>query len=175
MREAKINGTTVRLVKGDITDMEVEAFVFYASEDLKLGTGYGNAIASRAGPSVQRALDEVGGAKTTDVVVTGAGEMKAQHILHAVGPRFMEQDTEAKLRTTIANCFAAAEERGIEQLALPPMGAGFYGLPLDRCAELMVEAVKSYCQGKPALREIVLCALDNREYKPFEARVGELS
>ncbi len=168
MKEVKIKNTTVRLVQGDVTDMEVEAFVFYAAEDLKLGTGYGNAIAMRAGPTVQKALDEVGGAKTTDVVVTEAGEMKASHILHAVGPKFMEQDMEKLLKQTIANLFKVAEEKGFKQVAMPPLGAGFYGLPLDQCTALMVQAVKEYASGDAKVGEVILCALDNREYKPFE-------
>jgi len=72
----EINGCTVRLEKGDITDFEVEAIVFYAREDLKLMSGFGNAIATRGGPTIQKALDEMGEKQIGDVVVTGAGNMK---------------------------------------------------------------------------------------------------
>ena len=88
----KINKTNLRLEKGDITDMEVEAFVFYAREDLKLGTGFGNAIAMRGGLSIQKELDELGEAKVGDVFITSAGSMKAEKIIHAVGPKFQEED-----------------------------------------------------------------------------------
>ena len=174
MKEVKIKGTTVQIMAGDVTDMEVESFVFYAAEDLKLGTGYGAAISMRAGPTVQKALDAMGGAQTTEVVVTEAGEMKAKHILHAVGPKFLEENTPAKLKKTIANLFKAAEEKGFKEVAMPPLGAGFYGLPLDQCADLMLEAVKEYCQGDARVEKVIICGRDNREYKPFEARIGNL-
>ena len=47
--EKKIKGCTIRLVKHDITDFETQAFVYYAQHDLKLGSGFGNAIAARGG------------------------------------------------------------------------------------------------------------------------------
>ena len=174
MKEVKIKGTTVQVLAGDVTDMEVESFVFYASEDLKLGTGYGNAISMRAGPTVQKALDAMGGATPGQVVVTEAGEMKAKHILHAVGPKFLEADSPAKLKTTMANCFKVAEEKGFKELAMPPLGCGFYGLPLDQCADLMLEAVGEYCNGDAKLERLMIVGRDNREYKPFEARIGNL-
>ncbi len=174
MKEVKIKGTTVQVMAGDVTDMEVESFVFYAAEDLKLGTGYGNAISMRAGPTVQKALDEIGGAQLTEVVVTEAGEMKAKHIIHAVGPKFLEEDTPAKLKKTIANCFKVAEEKGFKEVAMPPLGCGFYGLPLDQCADLMLEAVKEYCQGEAKVEKVIVVGRDHREYKPFEARIGNL-
>ena len=134
--ELKTGGGTIRLEKTDITDLEIEAFVYYASHNLALGSGYGTAISMRGGPAVQKELDEKGELKTTEAVASGAGEMKADHIIHAVGPRFQEEDLESKLRTTIVNATKCAEEKGIKKIAFPPMGAGFYGVPLDVSARV---------------------------------------
>ena len=175
MKETRINDKVVRLVIGDITDMEVEAFVFYASHDLKLGTGFGSAIAMRGGQSIQKALDEMEPAETCQSVYTEAGEMKAKHIIHSVGPRHNEPDIEGKLRRTIDGAIKLAEEKGIKQLAFPPMGAGFYGVPLPLCSKVMLEEFAEYFRGEPKLDEIIISALDNREYKPFEAALSALS
>jgi O-acetyl-ADP-ribose deacetylase (regulator of RNase III) len=162
-----INQSTLKLVKGDITDMEVEAFVYYAQSDLKLGAGFGNAIAMRGGPSVQKALDEVGSLELGESVITEAGNMKASYIIHAVGPKFMEAETPAKLKKTILNALNEAEKKGIKKVAFPPMGTGFYCVPLPMSAEVMIDTIKEYFTNHTEIDEVIICPLDNRESRPF--------
>jgi O-acetyl-ADP-ribose deacetylase (regulator of RNase III) len=173
--EKRINQTKLQLEKGDITDMEVEAFVFYAREDLQLGAGFGNAIAVRGGPSIQKALDEIGGAKLGDAIITDAGNMKAKSIVHAVGPKFQEENLEQKLENTMLNVLQAAEAKGIKQLAFPAMGAGFYVIPLDVCARVMLNTIRNYLQNSTSFEEIIIRVLDTREYEPFSAKLETLS
>jgi len=165
-----INGRTLRLIKGDITDLEIESFVYYAQHSLALGSGYGTAISVRGGPSVQEELKQYGTIGTCDAVVTAAGEMKAKYIVHAVGPRFQEEDTESKLRTTIQNALKQAEVKGITAIAFPAMGVGFYGVALPVSARVTLETVKAYLSGPSKIKDIVVCLLDNREYKPFQSQ-----
>ncbi|NQS99386.1 MAG: macro domain-containing protein [candidate division Zixibacteria bacterium] len=167
----KINNSIIRLEMGDITDKEVEAFVFYAQSDLKLGSGFGNAIAMRGGLSISKELEQIGSIKVGEAVVTVAGKLKAQYIVHANGPKFQENDTESKLKETILNSLKAAEEKGIKQMAFPAMGAGFYGIPLPVCADIMIDTIKGYLEGKTNLNEVIICLLDNREYEPFKAKL----
>ena len=94
--EKMINKSKIRLETADITDLDIEAYVYYATEDLQLGSGLGTCISQRGGPSVQKELDEIGSAKLTEAVISVAGEMKAQYIVHSVGPKFMEEDLESK-------------------------------------------------------------------------------
>ncbi|MBU1650738.1 macro domain-containing protein [bacterium] len=169
-----INNHTLSLVTTDITDFEVEAFVFYAREDLQLGTGFGNAISMRGGLTIQKALDVIGKANLTDALVTEAGNMKAKYIVHAVGPKFQEPGIEDKLKTTIFNSMKAAEEKGIKQLAFPSMGAGFYGIPLPVCADIMVTEIKDYLENSATLEEVIICALDKREYNAFKLNLDNL-
>jgi len=171
----EIGGRTLHLIRDDITLLDVDAFVFYAQHDLALGSGFGNAISVRGGPTIKQELDELGPVETGDVVVSAAGNLKARHILHAVGPRFNEPDTEAKLRTTLVNCLKAADENGLKRIALPPMGTGFYAVPLDLCARVMVETIKDYLDGQTGIEEVVICVVDQRELAPFEAQLASLS
>lgn len=173
--EKKINHSVVRLEKSDITDTEIEAIVYYATADLKLGAGFGNAISMRGGPSIKVELDEIGGAQEGDAVITKAGEMKAKHIIHAVGPKFQEVDTERKLKNTIINALKLADERNIKQIAFPTMGAGFYVIALPVCADVMLNTIKEYLEGDTGLSEVVICALDNREFIPFQEKMESLN
>ena len=168
----QINRSVVRLIKGDITDLEVDAFVFYAQPDLALGSGFGGAIGMRGGASVQKELDELGPVATGEAVVSAAGKMKAEHIIHAVGPRFQEQDLEAKLRTTMLSTLSRAEEKAIGTLAFPAMGSGYYGIPPDLSARVMLEVLKDHLQGDTSLTEVVICVLDTPQYNAFETALA---
>jgi len=172
--EKRINGTSVRLEMGDITDLDIEAFVFYARSDLELGSGYGTAIMVRGGPGVKKELESLAPVKTGEAVVTSAGELKAKYIVHAVGPKFQEPDTEGKLRKTMQAAIEAAEARGIERLAFPPMGSGFYGVPPDLCAEVMVSVLKEHLSNGSRLKEVVFCPLHARDYDPIRKKLGSL-
>lgn len=169
-----INRIAVKLIIDDLTALDVEAFVFYAEESLALGSGYGTAIANRGGPGIQRALDGLAPVATGDAVVTEAGKLKAQWIIHAVGPKFQEPDLEGKLRTTMRNTLARAEEKRIRRLALPAMGAGYYGVDPALCARVMLQEIRQHVEGETSLEEIIICVLDTNQHQAFRGRMADL-
>ncbi len=169
--EKKINKTVVRLEHGDLTALAVDAWVFYAREDLDIGSGYGTAITSRGGVAVRKELENIGSIKMGEAVISGAGEMAAKHIIHACGPKFQEADMEKKLRDCMRASLAVANENGFETLAYPPMGAGFYGVPLDLCAAAMLQTIQAFAEAETSLREIIICVIDYRDYVPFKKQM----
>ena len=152
--------------------MEVEAFVYDITEDAKLGTGYGGAITARGGKAVQDELDAIGSCATGEAIITSAGKMKSKHIIHVNGPKFHEADQEGKLQRAVQNALQLAVKTGISQLAFPPVGTGFYQVDQQLCARVIVDTVTEHLQGDTSLKEVLLVALDTREFKPFEARLG---
>jgi len=173
MIESKVSDNSrLNLIRGDLTNLEVEAFVFYAQSDLSLGSGFGNAISMRGGPTIKQELDKAEKVNMGESFISAAGELKAKFIVHSVGPAFLEENIEEKLKITIENSLKCAEDKGITQLAFPPMGAGFYGIPLPVCAKIMVDTVKNYLSNKTGLKEVIICAADDREYKPFADKLA---
>ncbi len=170
----RVNNTCVQLVKDDITDLEITAFVFYAQHDLQLGSGFGTAISTRGGPTIQKELEELSPLETTEVVVTAAGNMKADFIVHSVGPRFQEDGIEQKLSETMFNTLKAVEEKGIERIAFPAMGCGYYGVLPDVSARVMTEVLKEYLSGETCIKEVVICVLDTPQFNSFKAPVEAL-
>lgn len=173
--QVTVHRSVVRVLQGDLTNLDVDAFVFYARSDLVLGSGFGTAISVRGGASIQKELKELGPLAVGAAVVTSAGNLKARHIVHAVGPRFQEPDTDAKLRATVLSALKAAESMGVKRIALPPMGAGFYGVPLELCARIMIEAIKSHLQGETGIAEVILCVMDQREQAIFDRQLATSS
>ena len=153
--------------------MEVDAFVFDITEDVKLGSGFGGAIQQRGGIVIQKALDEIGSCPTGEAVVTEAGILKADWIIHANGPKFREEDEEDKLRKTVQSALARANEKGIKHLAFPPMGTGLYQVPLDLCTRVMVDTISGHLANGSTLEEVLIVVPDNREFNPFKAKIEE--
>ncbi len=172
--EKKVGNTSIKLQQGDLTALPVDAFVFYAREDLQLGSGYGTAIRIRGGASIQKELDEIASIEMGAAIVTGAGSMKARHIIHACGPKFQEPDVDKKLRECMWSSLRAADTAGVKTLAYPPMGAGFYGVPLDLSADIMLDCIKTFAEGGASPREVIICVIDHRDYAPFRKRMESL-
>jgi O-acetyl-ADP-ribose deacetylase (regulator of RNase III) len=175
MLKAEFNKSSLGVMKADITNTDHDAFVFYARSDLKLGSGFGNAIALRGGPSIRKELEHQMPLKVTEAVVTTAGAMKAKHIIHANGPKFQEENLEAKLKATIINVLKIAELNGIKSIAFPPMGTGFYGVPLDASIGITIDTIADYLGNGSDIREVVVCGNDSREYGPLEAKIKTLT
>lgn len=175
LNELKVNDNIIRLMVGFITDVgSMDGIVYYARPDLTLGSGFGTAISTQGGPKVQEELRKLGSAVTTDVVVTGGGNLQAKYILHAVGPRFQEEDSEEKLRETMLNALRKADEHQMQRIVFPAMGTGFYGIPLEVCARVTLEAAKLFLGSSSALREVVFCLRDSRELKEFQAYLQKI-
>lgn len=173
--ECRVQGKMIRLIVGFITDLEnVDGIVYYARPDLTLGSGFGTAISTQGGPKVQEELKKTGSAATTDVVVTGGGNLKAKLILHAVGPRFHEEDSEEKLKATIWNVLRKAEEHKLQRIAFPAMGAGFYGIPLQVSARVTLEAAKQFLKKAVDPKEVVFCLRDLRELRVFQEHLRKI-
>jgi len=173
MVERRIGDRVVRVVRGDITDMEVDAFVFDITEDVKLGSGHGSAIQQRGGVKIQEALDAAGRCPVGEALITTGGLLKARHIIHANGPKFCEADEEGKLRRATEAALRLADENGLETIAFPPMGTGLYQVPVDLCARVMTDAVAGHLAGETSLREVLFVIPDSRERGAFEARIQE--
>lgn len=167
MLERKIGDKVVRLVRDDITMMDIEAFVFDIASDMKLDAGFGGAIQRRGGIVIQKELDAIGTLAVGEAAITQAGILKAEHIIHVNGPKFREEDEEGKLRKATQSALLKADESGIKRLAFPPMGTGLYQVPVDLCARVMVETVAGYLANSTNLEEVVFVMMDEREYGPF--------
>ena len=134
----------VEVVDGDITALEVDAIANAANDHLWMGAGVAGAIKRAGGEEIEREAVRKGPIEVGDAVATGAGALAARWVIHGA---VMGQDlrTDARLvRRTTSSCLRVADEVGAESLALPAFGTGVGGFPLDECARIMVEVVRSH-------------------------------
>ena len=144
--------TKVRLQAGDITQVSVDAVVNAANSALAGGGGVDGAIHAAAGPGVMAELRErYDGCPTGSAVITGAGNLPARHIVHAVGPiwRGGGHDEADLLRGAYSASLDRVAEAGDRTVAFAAIGCGIYGYPLDQAAHGSVTAVREWLDAHP--------------------------
>jgi O-acetyl-ADP-ribose deacetylase len=134
----------LEVVDGDITRLEVDAIANAANDHLWMGAGVAGAIKRAGGDEIEREAVAKGPIPVGDAVATTAGRLRARWVVHgAVMGQDLRTDADKVARTT-ASCLRAADELGAESLALPAVGTGVGGFPLDECARIMVEAARAH-------------------------------
>src|SRR3954464_3677722 len=126
-----LEGTRLELIEGDITELDVDAIVNPANEQLQLGAGVAGAIRAKGGASIQEECDRIGGTPVGTAVMTGAGNLKARQVIHAVGPRMGEGEEDRKLASAVRAALALADRRNLKSIALPALSTGVYGFPME--------------------------------------------
>ncbi len=172
MSYVKIGEYVVRLVKGDITKLKVDAIVNAANSWLRHGGGVAAAIVRAGGKIIQeessRIVEQRGPVKVGEAVYTTAGSLEAKYVIHTVGPRMGEGDEDEKLRSATLNSLKLAEQLGLWSIAFPAVSTGLFGYPKDRCAQVMLKTIKEYVSSGGKIREIILCLYDDETYRVFE-------
>ncbi len=144
-----------------------------ANSSLQLGAGVAGAIRRRGGPSIQEECDRIGHCPVGEAVVTGAGDLKASHVIHAVGPvwRGGSGGEEAALASAVGAALERAEEVGARSVAVPAISTGVFGFPVERAAEISVAAARSFAETAKVVERIVFCLFDDRTAAAFRREV----
>ena len=162
-------GQKIEIAQGDITDMAVDAVVNAANTDLKLGSGVAGAIRNKGGPSIQFECDEHGPIPLGEAALTGAGNLKANYVIHAAGMRLGGAVSRESLRAATQNSLIRASESKVKTLAFPAIGTGVGGFPLDECANIMLDIVLEFLDHETSsLEKIYFVLFDNESYKIFQ-------
>ena len=162
-----MNDTLLELIEGDITELQVDAIVNPANEDLQLGGGVAGAVREKGGASIQDECDRIGGTPVGTAVMTGAGTLKAKQVIHAVGPRMGDGDEDRKLAAAVRAALALADRNGQRTIAIPAISTGVFGYPVDRCARILLTEVHRYLQGGTKLERVVVCLHGKQKYQTF--------
>ncbi len=159
--------TNLKMVRGDITLVDVEAIVNSANNDLFLGGGVSGAIRRAAGPQVQEECDRIGTIPLGQAVVTTGGQLKAKWIIHAaVNPLGLWADAKS-VRKAARNALMKAEEKKVRTLAFPAIGTGTGALPVERCADILIEETTRHCSGETSIEEVCFVLYDEKPYVIF--------
>lgn len=170
--QIKVNGTTIELTKGDITELDVDCIVNAANSMLKMGGGVAGAIRRKGGEKIQEECDRIvaerGPIPAGEAAITSGGNLKARYVIHVVGPVYGEGDEKRKLKNAVINSLKLAEQHGITSIAFPAISTGVFGMPKKLCAETMLPAAISYVKGGTSIKRIIFCLYDDETFNIFK-------
>ncbi|QDH22785.1 O-acetyl-ADP-ribose deacetylase [Saccharibacillus brassicae] len=177
--ERTVYGTRVIVVRGDITRYETDAIVNAANSSLLGGGGVDGSIHRAGGPAILEECRAIrarqGGCETGDAVVTTAGRLPANIVVHTVGPVYQGgMDGEAK---ALASCYVRSIEEatlaGARRIAFPNISTGIYGYPKKAAAETAWAAVRGELErrasagGEPLLEEAAFVCYDEENERLY--------
>uniref|UniRef100_A0A674HBV1 Poly [ADP-ribose] polymerase n=1 Tax=Taeniopygia guttata TaxID=59729 RepID=A0A674HBV1_TAEGU len=159
-------GIMVGVYKGNLCHYPVDVVVNASNEKLKHIGGLADALSRAAGPVLQEECDELvrklGNLQPGCAVITHAGKLPCKNVIHAVGPRWNEKESQKcmwLLRKTVRKCLQLAEIYNHRSIALPAISGGIYGFPPQICAESIVSSIKETLEGfteERSLKEVHL-------------------
>src|SRR5215469_14251876 len=171
----------IEFLEGDLTEMDVDAIVNAANNDLKLGGGVAGAIRRKGGDSIQRECDDVGTIPVGGAAITSAGKLRARHVIHAASMQLGGATTAHALRSSTAHSLRIAAENGLLTIAFPAVGTGIAGFPLPDCARIMLREAVEHLKHPTSLEKIYFVLFDAAALQEFEkawaevgAQAGEL-
>ena len=130
------------IVSGDLVEQEADAIVNAANNDLVLGGGVAGAIRRRGGPTIQEECDALGPIEVGGAAITGAGSLRARHVIHAASMALGGRTTAGSLSSSMDEVFRLAMANDVRTIAIPAVGTGIAGFPIDECARIMAACVR---------------------------------
>jgi O-acetyl-ADP-ribose deacetylase (regulator of RNase III) len=168
-----INGRTLELHQGDITLQEVEAIVNAANSHLAGGGGVDGAIHRRGGPAImaETSARYPDGCPTGSAVISGAGDLKAKYVIHAVGPVWSGgQRGEAELLAgAYRRCLELAAQHGCRSIAFPALSTGAYRYPIDQAARIALQTAIEFLRAHELPELVRFVLFDAGAYGAFAA------
>jgi O-acetyl-ADP-ribose deacetylase (regulator of RNase III) len=173
--EFRIGKAMVRLVGGDITEMETDAIVNAANSSLMGGGGVDGAIHRKGGPKILeeckkiRAADWPEGLPTGKAAITSAGNLKTKHVIHTVGPiwRGGNRGEPELLAQAYQNSLRIAVSNGLKTVAFPSISTGAYGYPIGDASHTALKTVKDFLEKKDTLSEVVFVLFSEHDLKVY--------
>jgi O-acetyl-ADP-ribose deacetylase (regulator of RNase III) len=161
LKEVDFRGVALRVVRGDLTESDVDAVVNAANSYLQHGGGVAGAIVRKGGSIIQEESNRIGFVPVGGAVLTTGGSLKARHVIHAVGPMWGEGDEENKLKKAVRSVLTLATREGFSSISLPAISAGIFGFPKKRCAEIIVDETAGFLtDNSTSLKGISFCLMD---------------
>lgn len=179
MQWSSDSGATLELIQGDITQQEGDAIVNAANSQLAGGGGVDGAIHRRGGPSImdQTRQRYPEGCPTGSAVITGAGNLLAKYVIHAVGPVWSggERNEGDLLRSAYQSCLALATEYECQSIVFPSLSTGAYRYPIKQASEIALSTCLDYLKEVEQPKRIVFALFDQVTLQAFSNTLQRLT
>ena len=168
MDEITVGNSKIKLIQGDITELNTDVIVNAANAQLRLGSGVAGAIKRKGGPLIQEECNKIGGTFVGGAVITTGGNLKVKRVIHAVGPRMGEGNEDEKLKNATLNSLKLMDEHELKRIAFPAISTGVFGYPIEKCAKIMISTAKEYLSRETQIEEVVFCLYSKPDFEVFK-------
>jgi O-acetyl-ADP-ribose deacetylase (regulator of RNase III) len=163
----------IELWNGDICDLEVDAIVNPANTTLWMSTGVAGALKRAGGDSIEFAAVRQAPLQLGEAVVTPAGTLAARILIHAVSLDRDRRTSGPVIEAAIRSAMARAREAGVTSIAIPALGSGVGGFPLEEGARITVATVRAELAASPSIVQVIFALRGAAAYAAFaEALAG---
>ncbi|KXA98902.1 hypothetical protein AKJ39_00320 [candidate division MSBL1 archaeon SCGC-AAA259J03] len=157
----------VEVVKGDITELDVQAIVNPANSGLVMGGGLAGIIKKKGGSEIEKEARDRAPVEVGKAIVTTGGRLPSKHVIHAPtmeGPG--EKIPSSNSGLAMRGILECAEKNGINEIAVPGLGTGVGGVSADDAASAMVEELKNF--EPETVERVILVGYSDELYRAFK-------
>jgi O-acetyl-ADP-ribose deacetylase (regulator of RNase III) len=180
--EFNIGKAKIRLVQGDITDIEADAIVNAANSILMGGGGVDGAIHRKGGPRILEECRRIRATQWPDrlptgkAVITSGGNLRAKHVIHTVGPvwRGGANHEPELLAEAYRSCLELAVSEGLKTVAFPSISTGVYAYPIEEASFTALVTVKEYLQKEDKLNEVTFVLFSRGDFETYRHAAEEV-
>lgn len=180
--EVAINKARLVLIQGDITKQATDAIVNAANSSLMGGGGVDGAIHRAGGPAIlnecRQIVSRIGRLDTGKAVITTGGNLKANHVVHTVGPVWHggNRGEPELLASAYRESLKLATDYKLKSIAFPSISTGVYGYPVTEAARVALETVIAFLRDRStSLQEVLFVLYDSKTYQAYSTKLAELA
>lgn len=161
---------TIRIVRGDITQMKADAIVNAANGSLLGGGGVDGAIHRAAGPELLAACKKLNGCQTGQAKITAGFNLPAKYIVHTVGPIYSGKKQDADLLAACyRNSLQLAEQYQLHSIIFSAISTGVYGYPKRAAAQIAFKTIHTWQkEHQNYALQVMLCAFDEPTFRIYQ-------
>jgi O-acetyl-ADP-ribose deacetylase len=160
--------------QGDLTEMDTDAIVNAANNDLILRAGVARAIRRKGGDAIQRECSAIGSIPVGYAAITTGGNLAAKHVIHAASMQLGGTTSAEALRRSTAHALRIGAESGLKTIAFPAIGTGIAGFPMKDCAEIMLHEAALHLENGSSLETIYFVLFDESACEIFKKALKRL-
>lgn len=182
----------IKIIKGDITQLDCDAIVNAANNTLLGGGGVDGAIHRAAGPELLAECETLYGCATGQAKITKGYKLKVKHVIHTVGPIYIEENdghperltsahreelkqqvpeqvsvVAAKLKSAYNESLKLCVENNIKSVAFPCISTGVYHYPNDKAAQIAFETTMEFLENNPTVEEVIFCCFLDKDIEIY--------
>ncbi|MGB3850025.1 MAG: O-acetyl-ADP-ribose deacetylase [Tunicatimonas sp.] len=156
----------IKILQGDITQLDVDAIVNAANSSLMGGGGVDGAIHRAAGPQLKEACRLLRGCATGDAKITEGFDLKARHVIHTVGPVWNNgtQNEEDLLASAYRRSLEVAAENQVRTIAFPSISTGAYRFPFEKATTIALREITKFLDTNDLPEAVTLVAFSKSDH-----------